>query len=150
MMYFILKIVHVVSASLWVGLIFLTGVLGYYYRKQDQVDPQVALQSLVKLEIRLGLICFLIQPLTGFSIIAIKQYNPMDVWVIGTILGYCLLGCLWLVLIFQQQRLLLLLAESEVSRNGDTPSFPRMHLVLLLSLFLVVLAMYYFMANRPL
>lgn len=150
MIYYILKTLHIIIA-----IIFLTSLIGAYYFTKilnskltpSQIEKQAS--KISTFVISLALTAFILQPITGFIIIAKQHYSPMAHWILGTLLGYALLGAIWLSLIYQQQRCLMTLRQA-IARQQPIPSFSRITPTLLLALSLVtLLAMYSFMALGP-
>lgn len=101
MSYYFLKIIHIIGASMLIGSFFMTPLYNCaYYRAELSKE---LLSSIGKILTILTLTALLIQPITGFMIIAIKHYNPMSIWVMGALGLFALVGCLTLAMIYLQQ-----------------------------------------------
>lgn len=143
MEYYSIKVIHIISASWIMGYLILNLML----------SSSLPTKWLKFLDVII-LIALLIQPITGFIIIVIKPYDPMTLWVIGAVLGYAMVCCLWFSLIFFQYRSIYLTETSKTLIA--VPALHRLHLryqtnrKILISLCLLILVvMYYFMINRP-
>ncbi len=147
MSYLLLKIIHIISASLLVGSLLASFCFTFAYQKiADLTAQHQQFNRLIKQNLYFGLLTLSIQPISGLAIIAIKHYNPMSLWVIGTLVGYTGIGCLWLAMIFQYYRF----ASPEMQDNPKPITaviyWQKRLLLISLPIFLVL---YYLMANRP-
>ena len=147
MSYFLLKIIHIISASLFVGSLLASFCFTFAYQKITDLTAQdQQFNRLIKQNLYFGLLTLAIQPISGLAIIAIKHYNPMSLWVIGTLISYASIGCLWLTMIFQYYRCAL--AETQDNPKPITVVLYWQKRLLLISLP-IFLVLYYLMANRP-
>ncbi len=134
MIYYTLKTIHIIIATLLTGSLIATPIYQWAYQKQQK---NKAIKTTGKLLLTLSLISLAIQPATGFAIIAIKHYEPMAFWVIGTLIAFLGIGCLCLAMIYLQQK--------SLYQANTTKS---QWLVLSISLPLLI-SLYYLMVNRP-
>lgn len=102
MSYYVLKIIHIIGASMLIGSFFMTPLYNCAYYRADL--SKELLSSIGKILTILTLTALLIQPITGFMIIAIKHYNPMSIWVMGALGLFALVGCAGLAMIYLQQK----------------------------------------------
>lgn len=134
MEYYFIKVIHIISASWLLGYLVLNLVL----------SSALPIKWL-KLFDTITFIAFLIQPITGFIIIAIKPYNLMGYWIIESLLGYAIVCCLWFSLLFYQYRSIYLMQIS----THNQPHIQSLHFrykryrKMLLALCLLVLTVMY-------
>lgn len=141
MTYDILKIIHIISASLLFGSMVITPVYHMAYRYSHHVTGIKTRGNLLAI---VGLISLIIQPVTGFAIIAIKHYSARAFWVMGALLCFLLLGCIFLAAIYLQQRSLH--TAKDMKKCKDYLFY---QMIVLLSSLPLFVAMYYFMVERP-
>lgn len=142
-MYSFLKMLHIISASLFIGMIFGTFYFTFYYRKQL---THSVLKRITHYDQALTPLALFLQPITGFAIIAIKPYPTSSPWVLETIGLYTIIGCLWLVSLFQQQRLL---HRYEHSTSVNSTPFIVSRTITTFSNFIALTVLYYLMVHRP-
>ncbi len=136
MSYQLLKLIHIISASLFIGAMVITPLYNITYNKQGD---HTASKTAGRLFIYLSLISLMIQPITGFIIVALKHYNPMATWMMGTLLTFLLIGCVCLSMIYLQQRSL-----------ASTNNYTRYQIMLTLISLPLFTLLYYFMVEKPL
>lgn len=147
MLYIVLKIIHIFSASLFVGSLIAGFYLTLAYSRIENQDQLTSsFKNLVRYDFRLSMTALILQPITGFAIIGIKHYNPMALWVLGTMAGYALLGCLWLAMLFQQSRIIF---ELSIPGSPNLRSYIRGRAWLLSISLPCLVVLYYLMTNRP-
>lgn len=151
--YYTLKIIHVLSASVLFG----TGLGTAFYMFYVNAKRDVALIAKATKQVVFADWLFtgtsgVIQAITGFALIYIKQYSLSAFWVSGAILGYCIAGACWLPVVYLQIRCRDMAYHAlQVGRPlGRCYYYCFIGWVLLgIPAFLSLIVVYYLMANRP-
>lgn len=102
MSYYFLKIIHIIGASMLIGSFFMTPLYNFAYHRSKFCKESLSIIG--KILTILTLTALLVQPISGFMIIAIRHYNPMSVWVMGALGLFALVGCVGLAMIYLQQK----------------------------------------------
>ncbi|OGO91611.1 MAG: hypothetical protein A3F10_07395 [Coxiella sp. RIFCSPHIGHO2_12_FULL_42_15] len=143
MIYDLLKIIHIISASLFIGALWGSFYFTFYFRKSL---CHAYVKHIIHYDSKLSLFALLIQPISGFAMIAIQSYNPLSHWVLGTITLYAAIGCLWLVGLFQQQRLL---HQLETAATVQIKPYIVGRSLVLIGSVTCLFVLYYLMIHRP-
>jgi len=139
MNYFVIKVIHIISASWLIGYLALNIFL-----------TELLTEKAIKILDIVSLIALLLQPITGLAIIAIKPYNPMALWVIGSMVAYAILCCLWFSLLFFQYRSFFLLSKTQNSEiSTQLLNYRKCRIYLISTCLLILIILYYFMTSRP-
>lgn len=101
-MYEYLKIIHVISASMLIGTSLSTTLYIWLGQKQTKtVLVDAASQGLLCSAIFTGLSAVALA-ITGFMMVGLKAYSMSSLWLVGSILGYFVIGTFWFSAFFLQ------------------------------------------------
>lgn len=152
MSYFLLKTLHVVSASIvMASLPTMLSLLSYIYHLHNKTLLLQAYQLVTKCNWLCVLPALIFQLFTGFTIISLQHYAVTATWVIGTIIGFMTITLLWLPLIFIQLHCYDLLQECQQENKPLADAFHRrfrQQYYLAAMIFTILMVMVYFMASR--
>ena len=152
MMYFYLKMIHIVLG----GLLFAAGIgpvvnVLLAHRAGGLADEYRALCLSWRLSWLLVIPLGIVQALIGFSIILIKGYAANNLWVLVAYIGFFVAAILWVVSLFFQMQCkdLLSRAVNNVHINSrEYHNYFRTWLLFGGLAVLVLLIMIFFMANK--
>lgn len=137
--YFILKIAHVISATLVFAASILMPVYLHYTHKAGET---AIYRNAITLAFRLGLFIVIplafFQMLTGFALIGIMQYPIQLLWVWSTAVGFFLFLLGQLAAVYQLKQM----------RLGRPNAVKRWRLIVIIS-FVILLYMLFMMSNIP-
>lgn len=94
----------------------------------------------------------IIQGITGLSMVYLKGYSLLSIWVFGSILGYLIAGACWLPVVWLQIRCRDL-AYAALKFNETLPPiyyrYFKLWWLLAIPAFLALILVFYLMTNRP-
>ena len=101
--YLLLKWIHILSSVALVGVGFGSAFYLFYINRTRNV---VAIAEVSKLVVRADywftFPAVLIQPLSGFAMVAMASYSYTEAWLIGTYALFALAGMCWLPVVWMQ------------------------------------------------
>ena len=101
--YLFLKWAHILSSVALVGIGFGSA---YYLYLINRTRNVVAIAEVSKLVVRADnwftTPAVIIQPVTGFAMVSMAGYSPMEVWLIGTYTLFILAGACWMPVVWLQ------------------------------------------------
>ena len=105
MLYFYIKIIHVLSASVLLG----TGIGAAFYlfcvNQHNNIELIArATKQVVFVDWVFTGISGVMQFVTGFALVGLKPYSPLAPWIIGSVLGYLIAGACWIPVVYLQIR----------------------------------------------
>lgn len=153
MLYLLLKTVHLLSAALLFGTGL--GSAFYLWRAHRSGDPAVI--AAVSRQVVLADWLFttpavILQPLTGFWMMALAGYSLAAPWLWGSLALYLLAGVCWLPVVGLQMRIRKL-ADAAAAGRAPLPAAyhraMRLWFVLGWPAFLAVIAVFFLMVFKP-
>jgi uncharacterized membrane protein len=149
MLYLSLKWLHILSATVLVGVGFGTAFYKWMIDRSGDVRAIAYMGRLVVLADWL----FTTQPLTGLWMLQIAGYSLGSTWILYTLLLYALAGACWLPVVWLQYRMRAL-AQAAVVAEQALPAaywrYARLWFWLGIPAFLAMLAVYALMVFKPL
>lgn len=131
MLFDLLKVLHILSASLLLMSLFYSFYRWIYLKNTKETVITIQQQTWTII------IPFSIfQLITGFTMISLKQYNLSEFWVVGSVAGFITMVCCWFIFLY------FLLSSQTVGFFKGVQSF--MILLCSLSLFCMI----FLMANK--
>ena len=153
MLYFMLKLIHIISSTLLFG----TGLGSAFYLYRATLTGnlqamQFATKNVVLADFIFTTPAVIIQPLTGFAMIYLVGYPLTSNWIIASLLLYVVVGLCWIPVVSIQMRLLTLL-NSALDSNTELPAeYHRLYkrwLILGWPAFIGVVVIFYLMVFKP-
>jgi uncharacterized membrane protein len=152
-MFYWIKIIHVISATLLFGVGVATAI--YYVYLNQQTD----IQDIIKVNKQVGYADWIftamagvIQPITGFTLIYLKHYTLSAEWWLVVMFGFGLAGLCWFPAVYLRNKCLQL-AEVSLMQNNSLPinyyQYYRWRCALSVIAFFILIIVFYFMANVP-
>lgn len=148
-MFYWVKIIHVVSAALLFGVGVAT-VIYYIYMHQ-----QPSRSGIIKINQQIGYVDWvfiatagMVQPMTGFMLIYLKNYPVTMTWWVMVMLGYALAGVCWFPAVYLRHQCLQL-AESHDQLSTTYYRYYHWRCTLSYIAFAILIIVFYLMANVP-
>ncbi len=150
MMYYSLKLFHIVSAALFVASIAFSFRLW-----QRMTSPEEAFDTTQQIQAQT--ISFIIplailQLATGFTLISIKHYDFSAIWIMGSVIAFMIGIGSWLSFLYllqvSQQQIIKGQQMSEQPNNHRYSFFRRVQWMMLLICAAAVVSMIFLMANK--
>ena len=111
--YLLLKWIHILSSVLLVGVGFGSAFYLYFINRTRNV---VAIAEVSKLVVRADYWftapAVVIQPLSGFTMVAMAGHSYTEVWLIGTYTLFALAGVCWLPVVWMQIQMAKIAADN--------------------------------------
>ena len=126
-LYFIFKIIHVISGT----AVFSSAFIAPLYWLFEKESPELLYRKTLKIGFLITLPFLLLQLITGFIIIGIKQYSIHLPWVWGVFSGFLMFSLSWLLSLYY------LTQKNKIA-----------WLIALIVSFIALLVMLFLMANR--
>ncbi|KTD61987.1 DUF2269 family protein [Legionella spiritensis] len=153
MYYLLLKYVHIISSTILFGTGL--GSAFYMWRANQSHNIQAMLFASKNVVIADWLFttpAVIIQPLTGFALLAILHYPLTAPWILWSLGLYLLTGACWIPVVWLQIRMHRLLKEA-VRDNTPIPAlydtYAKIWFLLGWPAFLAVLIIFYLMVFKP-
>lgn len=145
--YQLLKWIHIISASglLASGIAGLVMILNINQPNHEKLRAQL-LPKVLLISGALVMLFALIQVLTGFAIISIKQ-EATQTWAILTWILFFIIGILYLLALFCQLQCNQIINNNH--RNDNYKQFYRFSIGLTGPITLTLIVMYFLMSNQP-
>lgn len=153
MLYLLLKTIHILSATLLFG----TGLGSAFYLWRAHRSGDSAVIAAVSRQVVLADWLFttpavILQPLTGFWMMALAGYSLTAPWLWWSLVLYLLAGACWLPVVALQMRIRKLAAIAAASQAPMPAAYHRamrLWIVLGWPAFLSVFAVFFLMVFRP-
>lgn len=150
-MFYWVKIIHVVSAALLFGVGLATAV--YYVVMQQTLQDKINVNKQVGYaDWFFTAIAGIIQPITGFTLIYLKNYPLTTMWWVIVLAGFGLAGICWFPAVYLRGQCLQL-AQTAVTENTALSREYYRYFYWRCGLstiaFLLLMIVFYFMANVP-
>lgn len=110
--YFILKTLHIISATILFGTGL--GIAFFMFRSsftENIHEKFYAVRTTVYADYCFTLPAVILQPITGFGLIALSGFGWFDPWLIATYIAYGIAGLCWLPVVWIQIQLKKILAK---------------------------------------
>lgn len=153
MLYLTLKTIHIISATLLFG----TGLGSAYYMLRAHLtnNPQViatTARHVVFADWIFTTTSVIVQPLTGFWMIALGQWSYMQVWIWLSLVLYIIAGICWLPVVWLQIQIRSM-AENAVKNNTKLPDlyyrYMKIWLILGWPAFFSIIIVFFLMVFKP-
>ncbi len=153
MLYLTLKTIHIISATLLFG----TGLGSAYYMLRAHLtnNPQViaaTARHVVFADWIFTTTSVIVQPLTGFWMIALGQWSYMQVWIWLSLVLYIIAGICWLPVVWLQIQIRSM-AENAVKNNTKLPDLYYRYMTIWLILgwpaFFAIIIVFFLMVFKP-
>ena len=151
--YFLIKWVHILSATLLFGTGLGTAFHGFiaFISRDARVTAAVG-RSVVLADWLFTTPAVFIQPISGFALIYLGGYSFFEGWIVWTYILYVLTGVCWLPVVWLQLRIRQL-AEASLQQNTPMPpevtQYIRIWFILGWPAFISVIAIFYLMVLKP-
>ena len=126
-MYLVLKVIHILSAIVMVGVGL--GSVFYKYRADQGGDIKTivfANRNVVLADWLFTAPSVIIQPLTGLWMVRIAGYQMTQTWIVLGIVFYITAGLCWLPAVYFQLRMRDLAIDAFASKTSLPPDYARM------------------------
>ncbi len=153
MLYAWIKICHIISASVLFG----TGLGTAFYMLAVNYQRDINLIVKATREVVIA-DCFftttsgVIQAMTGFLLIYLKGYSLLNLWVLGSIIGYVIAGICWLPVVWLQiqcRNLATLALNNHEPLSEKYKKYFRIWVLLGIPAFFALICVFYLMTNKP-
>jgi uncharacterized membrane protein len=125
-LYSTIKVLHIVSATVLFG----TGLgIAFFFwssRKADDDARLFAARTTVRADLYFTLPAVILQPLTGFSLLATDGMDPTDKWLVVSYVLFVLAGACWLPVTYIQYRMMRMLEAKIAGADFDGAAFKRL------------------------
>ncbi|MGM0423037.1 MAG: DUF2269 family protein [Pseudomonadota bacterium] len=120
-LYLVIRTLHIISATILFG----TGIGIAFFMFCSRFTPHIhekyfAARFTVLADLIFTTPAVIIQPLTGFWLIAEAGYDPTDLWLVATYALYAVAGACWLPVVWLQIRMRNILAQC-IKTSCDLP-----------------------------
>lgn len=154
MLFFILKIIHVVGAAVLFGTGMGTAL--YMFMANQSKNTEIIYQATARVVIADWLFtgtAAIVQPITGLWMVYLKGYPIWSLWVMGSIAGYIIAGIFWLPVVYFQMRCRDLAKEALDNDQPLNKIYKRFYgawFAFGWPAFIALVVVFYLMANKPL
>lgn len=154
MLYNWIKILHIISSAVLFG----TGLGTAFYMFYVNLQKNTALIAKATATVVIADWLFtatsgVAQAITGFTLVYLKGYSLLDLWVLWSIIGYIIAGICWFPVVWLQMQCRDLAYTASINKT-DLPSkyylFFRIWCLLGIPAFIALVGVFYLMANKPL
>lgn len=151
--YLFIKTIHILSGAVLFGTGM--GIAFFCFQSRGAPDPAAryfAIRNTVLADFLFTLPAVVIQPITGFWMIAHSGYPPTDVWLMLTYGLYILAGICWVPVVFIQLRLRLYAKQSALTGDALPAVYHRLFRIWFLlgwPAFIGLVVVYFLMVLKP-
>ena len=153
MLYAWIEILHIVSASVLFGTGLGTAFYMFYVNLQSNVTLIAkATAKIVVADWLFTLTSGILQAITGFSLVYLKGYSLLSLWVMGSILGYIIAGACWVPVVWLQIRcrdLAFFASKNNLPLPPVYKKYFKIWWVLGIPAFIALVGVFYLMTNKP-
>lgn len=146
-------IIHVISAAVLFGTGIGTAFYMFYVnRQQDTQLIAYATKQVVFADWVFTGTSGVVQLITGLLLVHLRGYSFFSLWVLGSMIGYCVAGACWFPVVYLQIRCRDLAFEALRLNQPLTLQYHRYYKtwwILGIPAFLSLLVVFYLMANKP-
>jgi uncharacterized membrane protein len=153
MLYLWLKFLHVISSTILFGTGIGTACTMVYAHRTGQV-PIIASTSryVVLADWVFTGTSGIIQPVTGFWMVALAGYSWSSLWIAGSITGYLIAAFCWFPVVYLQLKMRDFASEAEQTNSPLPPIYYRYYrywFCLGWPAFISLVVVFYLMTNKP-
>ena len=153
MLYAWIKIIHIISSSVLFG----TGLGTAFYMFYVNLQKNVALIAKATAEVVFAdwlftLTSGIIQAITGFALVFLKNYSLSSFWVYASILGYVIAGACWVPVVWLQMQcrdLAITAAANNIPLSDEYKKYFKIWWLLGIPAFIALIGVFYLMTNKP-
>lgn len=151
--YFILKIIHVISACILFGTGMGTALYMLIANRTKNLDIiKVATGQVVKADWLFTTTSGITQAITGFAMIFLHGYSFRSSWILGAIIGYVVAGACWVPVVYlqiQMHNIASFCLQKNIPLTQQYFKYYRAWFVLGWPAFVSLIFVYYFMVAKP-
>ena len=150
--YFLVKTLHVVSATILFGTGLGTAFFFWSSRKADDAARLFAARTTVRADFLFTLPAVITQPLTGAWMVMRVGFNPGEFWVAASIGLYFIAGCCWVPVVWLQIRMKKMLESKVRGGEFDEAAFEQLRKAWFLlgwPAFVGLLGVFWLMVTKP-
>lgn len=151
--YSLLKLVHILSATVLFGTGLGTAFYMWRADRSDNVDAIVVVsRNVVRADFCFTTPAVIIQPLSGIGLMHLLGLSFSEPWLLASLLLYGVVGCFWIPVVFIQMRIANLAsraAEASQPLGRDYRRLMHWWYALGWPAFISVLVIFYLMVARP-
>jgi uncharacterized membrane protein len=125
-LYLLVKVLHVISATVLFGTGIGTAFFFWSSRNADDEARLFAARTTVRADLLFTLPAVIIQPLTGAWMIHRAGLSATERWVLASFILYLLAGACWLPVVWLQVRMKAMLEDKAGGRSFDAVRFERL------------------------
>lgn len=153
MLYFWLKYIHIISATILFGTgIGTATVMLYGHLRKDIQAMAILNQYVVFVDWRFTGISGIIQPITGVWMAYLVGYSFTSFWLLGSIIGYLITACCWFPVVYIQIKISNMTTKAAMKRS-DLPLAYAYYFKLWVTLgfiaFTTLMIVFYLMIMKP-
>lgn len=152
-LFYWIKIIHVLSAALLFGAGVGTAI--YYVMMNQSRDLNVLIQvnrQVGYADWAFTAVAGIIQPITGFTLIYLKHYPLTTAWWVIVLFGFGLAALCWFPAVYlrnQCLRIAMTAKQNNMALPKQYKNYYYGRCILSLIAFLILIVVFYFMANVP-
>ncbi len=150
--YFLVKTLHVVSATILFGTGLGTAFLFWSSRSADDAARLFAARTTVRADFLFTLPAVIIQPVTGLWMMLKAGLDPGEFWIAASVGLYLLAGCCWVPVVWLQIRMKRMLQAKVSGGEFDEARFERLRKAWFLlgwPAFVGLLMVFWLMVTKP-
>ncbi len=126
--YFLLKLLHIIGATVLIGTGFGIAFFMLIANRTKNVAVIAGVSNIVVLaDYVLTLPAVIIQPITGVILMIQRGWSITDGWLLLSIALYCLIGCLWLPVVFIQKKMANMAAKAVERDESLSTSYKKLY-----------------------
>lgn len=153
MLYFWLKLIHVLSSTILFGTgIGTASVMVYGHRTKNPIVIAAISKYVVFADWIFTGTSGILQPITGLGMVYLAGFSWTSFWILGSIIGYVIAASCWFPVVYLQIRMRDLALEA-VKNNTDLPNeyyqYFNYWFILGWPAFLSLIGVFYLMTNKP-
>ena len=150
--YLVVKVIHILSATVLFGTGLGTAFFFWSSRNSDDVARAFAARTTVRADFLFTLPTVILQPLTGAWLIHSAGFDWSDTWLVLSIVLYLVAGLCWLPVVWLQVRMSRMLQAKVAGGPFDAAAFERMRrlwFALGWPAFGALIVVFYLMVAKP-
>lgn len=152
MLFLWIKIIHVISSAILFGTGIGTALYMFCVNQQKNIELIArATKQVVFVDWVFTGSSAVIQFITGFMLIGLKNYSPFTLWIMISVIGYVIAALCWFPVVYLQIRCRDLAFEALKNNTPLTREYYRYYKIwwiLGIPAFLSLLMVFYFMVNK--
>ena len=124
--YFLIKTVHIVSATVLFGTGLGTAYFFWSARRASDAVRLFAARTTVRADFLFTLPAVILQPLSGAVLIVKTGLDPWELWLVVSYALYAVAGLCWLPVVWLQMRMMRMLEARRAEDTFDAAAFERL------------------------